>query len=141
MRTKKKRTLIVTYKKINQTSMTPQESINYLINAVHAGQQRGAWHLSEATILAEAVEVAKKITFAESQNELKHKNHESKHKNPNKNLPVLHPIPKELQDPIPEELQDINEKQKKTKNKIPKLTPTILGLSGPVGPEVNISFS
>lgn len=50
-----------------ETQITPQQAIQYLINAVQVGQKRGTWNLQEASTLQAAVEAAQKIRFLEPQ--------------------------------------------------------------------------
>lgn len=47
--------------------MTPQQAIQYLINAIQVGQKRGAWNLQEAATLQQVVTIAKDIRFPQEQ--------------------------------------------------------------------------
>jgi hypothetical protein len=178
--------------------ITPQQAIQYLINAVQVGQKRGTWNLQEASTLQAAVEAAQKIRFLEPQqlNQVPQQTApqpvqqvqpkvamSAQRVSPSKLAkPSLPPVPEEppqtvekqdiqqvvvpqksvapqkpvqsqpinLNKPltaakaaqihkISQNLKNLQEVIKQNHQPRQQLTPQILGLDGPVGPEVTIT--
>lgn len=91
-------------------NITVGQALQFLINAVHLGQKRGAWNLSEASTLQTAVSVIEKVFGQKQKVEMK----TEKESNEKESLP---PIVEEVSENDIEEIKKVTEPE------------------GPMGPE------